>query len=184
MKRQKRYEILLDIDIFYCNMKRGYKYCSFFFFLFIYMHAYVLLYVGGYIFADIFFFNFECKTYRNFSLVVIEPKVSPTTFCRVFPFHIMFDRDLTIVQTGYTITRILPQVCSGSCKLTDILFAVSEKFIFPSNKFCIFDFSLIVFHSHNFIRHQLFSYKSLYQNYVFIASIYRLFEILPADINL
>ncbi|XP_043686353.1 guanylate cyclase soluble subunit beta-1 isoform X2 [Vespula pensylvanica] len=53
-----------------------------------------------------------------------EPKVSPTTFCRVFPFHIMFDRDLTIVQTGYTITRILPQVCSGSCKLTDILFAV------------------------------------------------------------
>ncbi|XP_047370762.1 guanylate cyclase soluble subunit beta-1 isoform X1 [Vespa velutina] len=53
-----------------------------------------------------------------------EPKVSPTTFCRVFPFHIMFDRDLTIVQTGYTITRILPQVCSDNCKLTDILFAV------------------------------------------------------------
>nr|KAF7434241.1 hypothetical protein H0235_002432 [Vespula pensylvanica] len=64
------------------------------------------------------------EIYTNFSLVVIEPKVSPTTFCRVFPFHIMFDRDLTIVQTGYTITRILPQVCSGSCKLTDILFAV------------------------------------------------------------
>ncbi|KAF7413728.1 hypothetical protein HZH68_002217 [Vespula germanica] len=76
------------------------------------------------IFLSIYVLYFECRIYTNFSLVVIEPKVSPTTFCRVFPFHIMFDRDLTIVQTGYTITRILPQVCSGSCKLTDILFAV------------------------------------------------------------
>ncbi|KAK1121788.1 hypothetical protein K0M31_010099 [Melipona bicolor] len=54
----------------------------------------------------------------------VEPKVSPTTFCRVFPFHLMFNRDLTIVQTGCTITRVIPQVCSGNCKLNDILLTV------------------------------------------------------------
>lgn len=59
------------------------------------------------------------------NLIVIEPKVSPTTFCRVFPFHLMFDQDLTIVQTGCTITRVIPQVSSGHCKLNDILSTVS-----------------------------------------------------------
>ncbi|KAF3420230.1 hypothetical protein E2986_01199 [Frieseomelitta varia] len=54
----------------------------------------------------------------------VEPKVSPMTFCRVFPFHLMFNRDLTIVQTGCTITRVIPQVCSGNCKLNDILLTV------------------------------------------------------------
>ncbi|KAG5338085.1 GCYB1 cyclase, partial [Acromyrmex heyeri] len=54
----------------------------------------------------------------------VEPKVSPTTFCRVFPFHLMFNRDLTIVQTGCTITRVIPRVSSGHCKLSDILLTV------------------------------------------------------------
>ncbi|OAD61386.1 Guanylate cyclase soluble subunit beta-1 [Eufriesea mexicana] len=54
----------------------------------------------------------------------VEPKVSPMTFCRVFPFHLMFNRDLTIVQTGCTITRVIPQVSSGNCKLNDILLTV------------------------------------------------------------
>ncbi|KAK0165453.1 hypothetical protein PV328_003962 [Microctonus aethiopoides] len=50
-----------------------------------------------------------------------ESKVSPATFCRVFPFHLMFDRDLTIIQTGCTITRVIPRITSGKCKLNDIL---------------------------------------------------------------
>ncbi|XP_058789203.1 guanylate cyclase soluble subunit beta-1 isoform X2 [Phymastichus coffea] len=54
----------------------------------------------------------------------VEPKVSPATFCRVFPFHLAFNRDLTIVQTGCTITRVIPQVCNENCKLNDILLTV------------------------------------------------------------
>ncbi|KAK0077369.1 hypothetical protein PV326_010091, partial [Microctonus aethiopoides] len=46
---------------------------------------------------------------------------NPATFCRVFPFHLMFDRDLTIIQTGCTITRVIPRITSGKCKLNDIL---------------------------------------------------------------
>ncbi|OXU25138.1 hypothetical protein TSAR_004916, partial [Trichomalopsis sarcophagae] len=73
----------------------------------------------------------------------VEPKVSPATFCRVFPFHLMFNRDLTIVQTGCTITRVIPQVCKGNCKLNDILltqskFAISLlRFHHGSNPYCI-----------------------------------------------
>ncbi|XP_044734835.1 guanylate cyclase soluble subunit beta-1 [Chrysoperla carnea] len=51
----------------------------------------------------------------------LEPKVSPATFCRVFPFHIMFDRNLTIIQTGSTVERVIPQVTFEDCKITDVL---------------------------------------------------------------
>ncbi|XP_065159270.1 guanylate cyclase soluble subunit beta-1 [Atheta coriaria] len=51
----------------------------------------------------------------------LEPKVSAATFCRIFPFHIMFDRDLKIVQSGSTVARIIPAINSNQCKVTDIL---------------------------------------------------------------
>ncbi|CAH1174092.1 unnamed protein product [Phaedon cochleariae] len=51
----------------------------------------------------------------------LEPKVSPATFCRLFPFHIMFDRDMKIVQTGSSVARVIPKANSFKCKITDIL---------------------------------------------------------------
>ncbi|XP_019869558.1 guanylate cyclase soluble subunit beta-1 [Aethina tumida] len=54
----------------------------------------------------------------------LEPKVSPATFCRIFPFHIMFDREMKIVQTGSTLRRVFPIVKSPNCKITDILDAI------------------------------------------------------------
>ncbi|CAG9762829.1 unnamed protein product [Ceutorhynchus assimilis] len=51
----------------------------------------------------------------------LEPKVSASTFCRVFPFHIMFNRNLEIVQTGSTIARIIPKVTEPECLVTDVL---------------------------------------------------------------
>ncbi|XP_017775635.1 PREDICTED: guanylate cyclase soluble subunit beta-1-like [Nicrophorus vespilloides] len=51
----------------------------------------------------------------------LEPKVNAATFCRVFPFHIMFDRELNIIQTGSTVARVIPKVASMYCKVTDIL---------------------------------------------------------------
>lgn len=51
----------------------------------------------------------------------LEPKVSPATFCRVFPFHLMFDRELNIVQAGRTVSRLLPRVTRPGCKITDVL---------------------------------------------------------------
>ncbi|XP_076274489.1 guanylate cyclase soluble subunit beta-1-like [Rhynchophorus ferrugineus] len=51
----------------------------------------------------------------------LEPKVSASTFCRVFPFHIAFDRNLRIVQTGSTVSRVIPKVTEENCLVTDIL---------------------------------------------------------------
>ncbi|XP_047121448.1 guanylate cyclase soluble subunit beta-1 [Schistocerca piceifrons] len=51
----------------------------------------------------------------------LDPKVSPATFSRVFPFHLMFDRELRIVQTGATIARVMPRTRRTDCKVTDIL---------------------------------------------------------------
>nr|ACC95432.1 soluble guanylyl cyclase beta-1 subunit [Lymnaea stagnalis] len=44
-----------------------------------------------------------------------EPKISPASFCRSFPFHLLFDRNLVIQQTGMSIGRVLPKVYQNCC---------------------------------------------------------------------
>lgn len=39
-----------------------------------------------------------------------ESRISPYTFCKAFPFHIIFDRSLVVTQCGNAIYRVLPQV--------------------------------------------------------------------------
>lgn len=29
-----------------------------------------------------------------------EKRISPATFCRAFPFHVIFDKDMTVIQAG------------------------------------------------------------------------------------
>ena len=53
-----------------------------------------------------------------------HPRISPATFCRIFPFHIMFNRDMFVRQTGTSVLRILPQLASDQCKITDIFVMV------------------------------------------------------------
>nr|BAK23251.1 soluble guanylyl cyclase beta-1 subunit [Gryllus bimaculatus] len=59
--------------------------------------------------------------YDEIETLSLEPKVSPATFCRVFPFHLMFDRDLAVVQAGTTVARVLPAVTTQGCRITDVL---------------------------------------------------------------
>ncbi|MGH0158204.1 UNVERIFIED_CONTAM: hypothetical protein FKN15_043203 [Acipenser sinensis] len=49
-----------------------------------------------------------------------ETRISPYTFCKAFPFHIMFDRDLVLTQCGNAIFRVLPQLQPGSCNLVSV----------------------------------------------------------------
>lgn len=47
-----------------------------------------------------------------------ETRISPYTFCKAFPFHLMFDKDLMLTQCGNAIYRVLPQVlilCARIC---------------------------------------------------------------------
>ncbi|KAI9557744.1 hypothetical protein GHT06_017573 [Daphnia sinensis] len=51
-----------------------------------------------------------------------EPKISSQLFCRAFPFHVLFDRNLSIKQVGDSLKRILPaSIDRSDCKITDIL---------------------------------------------------------------
>lgn len=38
-----------------------------------------------------------------------EGLISTETFCRIFPFHVMFDRHMQIVQVGKSVSRIIPR---------------------------------------------------------------------------
>ncbi|XP_043564739.1 guanylate cyclase soluble subunit beta-1 isoform X1 [Chiloscyllium plagiosum] len=49
-----------------------------------------------------------------------ESRISPYTFCKAFPFHIMFDREFMITQCGNAVYRVLPQLQPGSCNLRSV----------------------------------------------------------------
>ncbi|GFR74127.1 guanylate cyclase soluble subunit beta-1 [Elysia marginata] len=48
-----------------------------------------------------------------------EPKISPASFCRAFPFHILFDRKCVIQQAGVSISRVVPKV-NQKYRITDL----------------------------------------------------------------
>ncbi|XP_049577132.1 guanylate cyclase soluble subunit beta-1 [Syngnathus scovelli] len=49
-----------------------------------------------------------------------ETRISPYTFCKAFPFHLMFDKDLMLTQCGNAIYRVLPQLQPGACILPSV----------------------------------------------------------------
>ncbi|XP_064783579.1 guanylate cyclase soluble subunit beta-1-like [Oncorhynchus masou masou] len=49
-----------------------------------------------------------------------ETRISPYTFCKAFPFHLMFDRNLMLTQCGNAIFRVLPQLQPGICNLPSV----------------------------------------------------------------
>lgn len=49
-----------------------------------------------------------------------EPKISPATFCRAFPFHFMFDRNLVVQQAGTSIIRVIPDIGKDDAKVGDL----------------------------------------------------------------
>ena len=53
-----------------------------------------------------------------------EPRISPATFCRAFPFHVMFNRELRIIQTGFSIARVVPELQDRTFSFADIFSVV------------------------------------------------------------
>ena len=65
--------------------------------------------------------EFEKESNEKFQLVADKPLISPITFCKVFPFHLMFDRKMRIVQAGKSVARVIPRVKEQLCPLLEIL---------------------------------------------------------------
>ncbi|XP_055381357.1 guanylate cyclase soluble subunit beta-1 [Condylostylus longicornis] len=53
-----------------------------------------------------------------------DPLISLQTFCKVFPFHLMFDRQMKIVQAGKSLARLIPRVADENCPLLEVLEAI------------------------------------------------------------
>ncbi|XP_058443051.1 guanylate cyclase soluble subunit beta-1 isoform X2 [Malaya genurostris] len=66
----------------------------------------------------------EKEQQTDFQLVAKEPMISPTTFCKAFPFHLMFNRDLIIVQAGKSVSRVIPKISETNCPLLTIFEAI------------------------------------------------------------
>lgn len=49
-----------------------------------------------------------------------QPFLSPKAFGNLFPFHVIFDKNMYIKQCGTAIARLVPQMKHENCKLTDI----------------------------------------------------------------
>ncbi|XP_034484416.1 guanylate cyclase soluble subunit beta-1 [Drosophila innubila] len=52
------------------------------------------------------------------------PLISPATFCKVFPFHLMFDRQMKVVQAGKAVSRVIPRVAEENCSLIEVVEAI------------------------------------------------------------
>ncbi|CAD7091858.1 unnamed protein product [Hermetia illucens] len=50
--------------------------------------------------------------------------ISPSTFSKIFPFHLMFDRNMKIVQAGKSVSRVIPRVSDSDCPLLEVLEAI------------------------------------------------------------
>ena len=50
----------------------------------------------------------------------LEPKISPATFCRAFPFHILFDTNMCITQTGFSLVRVIAMVANRNCRIDHV----------------------------------------------------------------
>lgn len=54
------------------------------------------------------------------NILSMENKISPSTFSRTFPFHILFDRNMRIIQVGSSLLRVIPETGNDNCVITDV----------------------------------------------------------------
>jgi len=77
--------------------------------------------------------NRDTEKGQYLDVMSLEPKISPATFCRAFPFHILMDKNMVITQTGFSLKRVIPMVATDSCKITDIFEMVRPHMEFTFN---------------------------------------------------
>ena len=70
---------------------------------------------------------------ENIEHMSLTSLISPATFCKAFPFHVLFDKNLVIQQTGSSLIRVIPRVTNGHCCITDIFDMVRPHMDFSFN---------------------------------------------------
>ncbi|XP_071510914.1 guanylate cyclase soluble subunit beta-1-like [Diadema antillarum] len=53
-----------------------------------------------------------------------EPKISPSSLCRILPFHIMFNENMEVEQAGNSLRRVVTAISKPNCLITDLFHIV------------------------------------------------------------
>ncbi|XP_071495143.1 guanylate cyclase soluble subunit beta-1-like [Diadema antillarum] len=53
-----------------------------------------------------------------------EPKISPSSLCRILPFHIMFNENMEVEQAGNSLRRVVTAITKPNCLITDLFHIV------------------------------------------------------------
>lgn len=96
-----------------------------------------------------------------------ETRISPYTFCKAFPFHLMFDKDLMLTQCGNAIYRVLPLV--RCFKTSNHIFSIINM----SSAVKCFTFLFVLYGSFSLVPvscRQCFLWSGLTSTSVFTAS--------------
>ncbi|CAD5114761.1 DgyrCDS3804 [Dimorphilus gyrociliatus] len=57
---------------------------------------------------------------HSVELLSETPLISPATFCKAFPFHVIMNRELNIVQVGQSLSRVVPELNQPNCSFKDV----------------------------------------------------------------
>ena len=57
---------------------------------------------------------------HNVDVLNTDTKINPATLCQLFPFHIMFDSRLKIVQAGVAVSRVIKEIDNQMLSFRDI----------------------------------------------------------------
>ncbi|XP_048756581.1 guanylate cyclase soluble subunit beta-1-like [Ostrea edulis] len=60
-------------------------------------------------------------------------KISPATFCRAFPFHFMYDRNMILRQTGSSLQRVIPHTSVDNCRVDSVFEMIRPHMDFEFN---------------------------------------------------
>ncbi|KAH9421795.1 Guanylate cyclase soluble subunit beta-1 [Dermatophagoides pteronyssinus] len=62
-----------------------------------------------------------------------ENKISPLTFCKAFPFHLVFDKNMILRQAGISMARVLPAFTENECNITQVMDMIRPHMEFTFN---------------------------------------------------
>lgn len=62
--------------------------------------------------------------------------MSPRSFCNAFPFHLIFDKNMNIIQCGTSIARLIPELKTKNCLLTDIFVIIRPHINLEFQQIC------------------------------------------------
>jgi guanylate cyclase soluble subunit beta len=62
-----------------------------------------------------------------------QKKISPATFCRAFPFHFMYDRNMILRQAGSSLQRVIPHTGMDNCRVDTVFEMIRPHMDFEFN---------------------------------------------------